>query len=703
MKLINLNTKYYQVSTLKGAKIWEKYLDKYDDELLIAIHEIVSSDFENTDSDDNKYLLAQNALELFTKIKMEGGNQFRDRINFVQIDYYSHITQYFNSRGLFNSSFHCIGYALSDDYIQEEVVIEDFERIKKIYQSNSPYIQENRDECLINLFSSVFYYSYKTGGHKELASSLYETFISQIITLIKKEPDQKAIYCAGFLVSWANVNGKDPSLINLALENIYDSVFSSEVVKKNICLQFAASNYQRESKNGRDWVKICYVKYYDDLKAHEKLHLLSIYYAETDLDNQILNKIYSAIDEYHNWLAQAKQISNMRYEFNRIIKIIHPLINNLLHKKEHKTLIDLIGKYYNIDQSKLVKNSVMLVVPNHFEGVIYGVDGNQTIFKKDMKNELEKLIENTNIFLNGQLVASDIVSSTVSKARRYGVPEEMYGNKFEIFLDDHYSINEIPGNFISSAHSILSLANYSHPLQNLLYKYHGISKPINLSLQETLNDREIRNIAIWSYGTFTSDLEEKYVREIFLASNKTVRVFKGDENDFKNIYFDSDIDLFWVTTHGEYDDYNPHNSKIKINSVEGILTSTLTGYKSLKNEKRLCVLNLCDSGRVHIDDGILSMGIVADVTNRYQAVIGHLWPIHQSAALVYGILLANSLISKDGFFQAHLNSINILIKGKNSILAELRKIGVNEIVEIVEKCSLDWNNILYWGSPTFFV
>ena len=704
MKLSDLNSDYQNKSDFKNLHKWELLLDEQSDGFLEFINDILQTDLEKTVSDDDKMIIAKNALELFNKLKVFGNHIIEDKVNFIQLDYYSHLCCYFNHRGLFNYSFDCIIYCFSDQVNYQSSGEYHYDRIHKSTTIESEYIQENFLDVFIRIISCIFYYSYKAGGHKEVASDLYNFYLEKILQVIKGNISESSVMCGCNVLSWSLFNNKDNLSIIKILEETFEQKNIFDEIKKIICMQFAGGAYTESKKSGKEWSEICLQKYSKLLRAHEKLHLLSMIYANEELNSQKINDIFLAIEEYHNYI-QNSNISNKLYELNRISNILYGIFINLLDNKRVNDIIQLVGKYYQIDSNNLIEE-ILIICPNYKDGTLYVKEKKSFLSEKDIKKALVDLIDITNKFFNTQLVLNNIASSFVTKAERLGVPESKYGNEFEKYMVEHYAINKFPENIFEGISVIIPIANYNHPIQNLLIKNRSSSKPINISLQKITKLRKIKRMTIWNFGTHTSDLEENYIENIFRNNNVDVKILKGidsNKNDFLDSYFDQGTDLFWVTTHGEFDDYSPHAVKININKSEFVLGSELINYKGNVEQKRLCVLNICDSGRVHIDDGFLNMGMTAEITNKYQAVISHLWPINPIAALIYGVLLASLLIKENDYFEAHQNAIKIMLKNSEGIKEELTRLNLSELVQTVERSSIDWNNIIYWGSPTYFV
>lgn len=704
MKLSILNSEYQQKSCKKNSFKWNIDLNKHSDDFLLTILDILETDFEEELNDDNKMNLALCVLSFFRELKKHGGEQFIYKINFIQLEFYSHLGVYFNNRGLFNHTFNCILCSLSDEYKLNEEIEYQLERLIYRNDISSKYIKMNFENVLIEFFTCLFYYSYKHGGHKEIASDVYDHFVDHIIEILKRNPTFNSIMCCCFTLTWSQVNNKNNEILIISLEEIYFNVNVSDGLKKLICMQFAGGAYKKSKLSGKEWASQCKQKYEQNLECHEKLHLLSMLYAEEKINNREVDEICNAIDEYHEFF-KINNLLNVRYELNRIAPVMSRIINNLLTNKKIEFFIKIIGKFYGVDSNDITDSNIVIISPNFREGMFYSKQDDSFLVNKNMEKASLRLIEITNKFFNTQLVSSDISNSTVQKAERIGVPDQKYGQEFENYLIEHYEINKIPDKFFEKTKAILPIANYNHPLQGLLLKYRNEAKPVKISLAKELPERKIQNIKIWSYGTYTSEMEVKYICQLFSSNSINFEVLEGEhksKKDFLKAYFDNNTDIFWVSSHGEYDDYNPHSVHLVINEHEIIPIDEIRNYKSNQELKRLLVLNICNGGRVHVDSGLLNLGLASEITNKYQDVIANKWPVDPKAAMVFGILLTTFLIKEKNYFEAHIKTIRKMIGGKNEILNALNMPELFEVSNAVENTTLDWENIIYWGSPSYF-
>lgn len=120
-----------------------------------------------------------------------------------------------------------------------------------------------------------------------------------------------------------------------------------------------------------------------------------------------------------------------------------------------------------------------------------------------------------------------------------------------------------------------------------------------------------------------------------------------DKDFFQQIYECPDYDVVWIAAHGVFDPYQPNLAGIRL-SADGqrkLLLEEILHMSLPLTGRRLLVMNLCSGGDALIGEGPTGVGIASLLAGCEQAVVSHLWRVHENTALVFGMLLVLTCFS----------------------------------------------------------
>lgn len=171
--------------------------------------------------------------------------------------------------------------------------------------------------------------------------------------------------------------------------------------------------------------------------------------------------------------------------------------------------------------------------------------------------------------------------------------------------------------------------------------------------------------------------------------------------NFLTAYQRDDHDVIWVAAHGRHPLLDPDESAILLSSTEQVPLQELAAASVPSTaQRRLLVLNTCDSAAANAQGPYDDFGLARSVAGPDQAVIGHLWPVPGGAAVVFGALLACELADGSGFSEAFGTALGALQARWNDLARRFQDRGVGaEIAEALH----DFHDptLLDWGSPAF--
>ncbi|WP_405444440.1 CHAT domain-containing protein [Streptomyces achromogenes] len=255
-----------------------------------------------------------------------------------------------------------------------------------------------------------------------------------------------------------------------------------------------------------------------------------------------------------------------------------------------------------------------------------------------------------------------------------------------------------------NAQALVSLLPALAPVQALLARRRGPVLPLAVSLREPLPDRPVRSVQLWCGAAPFTRAEADVLEKVFSYAGIRCDVIGPAEvtaQNFLAAYQQDEYDVIWVAAHGRHPVLDPDDSAIVLSSTEQVPLEALAAASvPSMAERRLLVLNTCDSAAANAQGPYDDFGLARSVAGPRQAVIGHLWPVPGGAAVVFGALLACELSDGSGFSEAFEAALCTL-QDKWHDLA--RRFGDRGIGAEIAEALHDFRDptLLEWGSPAF--
>ncbi|MFF5759844.1 CHAT domain-containing protein [Streptomyces longwoodensis] len=254
------------------------------------------------------------------------------------------------------------------------------------------------------------------------------------------------------------------------------------------------------------------------------------------------------------------------------------------------------------------------------------------------------------------------------------------------------------------AEAFVSILPSLTPVQALLAHGHGPVLPLAVSLRQPMADRPVTTVQLWCGDAPFARAEADVLETVFSYAGIHCDVVSGDEvtrSNFLASYERDDYDVLWVAAHGRHPLMDPDDSSIVLTSTEQVpLQDLASASLPSTGQRRLLVLNTCDSAAANAQGPYDDHGLARSVADPRQAVIGHLWPVPGGAAVVFGALLACELADGTGFAEAFATAL----RGMQDTWHNLaRRLGDRGLGEQIAEALDDYRDptLLDWGSPAF--
>lgn len=430
----------------------------------------------------------------------------------------------------------------------------------------------------------------------------------------------------------------------------------------------------------------------------------------------IYNTIHTYLDSV---IASHKSIIMNFHQRMRMSEIINRTLRVSIENGEYSFAVKctkLWRTYLGKNEYNNNNNDIFILACPAFsdEKVSYILDynGNTTYLEYSRDISLKEFLSIKNEF-EGTWTTFALDQTPLLKPRR-PIPIENKSTEYETAILNFFAIDKIGKELFKITEDknikVLEVPWTNTPLAPYLSNY--VNKSISVYVQEEIkNYLGIKKVLLWCNPDLTlsdAKLEQEALEYILNANNIEYEVYTGNQCSkqlFINKYTDNSFDLIWLMCHGNFNFDNPFESNLKIapeNSINILELESLT--QEIKN-KRLLVLNACQSGTSSIRyDSMGFSGLGPSLTNANQSVIGHLWLAQSFAASVIGTVLIENLILNSEYGIALSKTLQLITQDKDILLNHLTQL-VNEdsqLVKSLRERNIDLRKILYWGSLVLF-
>ena len=556
-----------------------------------------------------------------------------------------------------------------------------------------------------------FYYCRRRAAFKNVADEIWQ-LSKAFFNLTSFRLNEDGAWLGASMLAWASQESQERAkeLIPM-IEQLAANQGKAPHARKLLAITLAGSA-GRFSKHAQDhWENIALNELETYLENHERLQLLANRFGRMDCDD-LFESLLEEIDRYQTGYGQdglSGEVALRSMDFHSdYLKVI---LHACLSRRQSDRAIKAIGRWYGIQADKLVSaDFTLLVCPFHSEGYVALAGKEFASIPGDNQDLLTRLTNAENRFYGSSTSVVGASSQQLHLPLRPGVPDSTEANNFAVALEHTYCPNEAAVALTSqTTQSQLVIPSKSHPIQAIQLESHNQTYPIAASLCRRLDDRPLRNVAIWSGAASGTEEMERDALEIIFRANgvrfKSISPDQATADGFFQIYGDDAFDCIWLMSHGHFDHYSPKDAELQIcQDGTSIRLSELLGKTPECPKRRLLMMNVCDGGRFEQFGVLPRVGLAPGLASATQAVVSHLWPVHGITAAAFGTLFAIGLVRGDGFFEAFKASL-LKIKSTLGEVANIieQQIGTQcDLTLRLANQSLDFASLEHWGSPVFY-
>ncbi len=377
------------------------------------------------------------------------------------------------------------------------------------------------------------------------------------------------------------------------------------------------------------------------LAGQERLGLLtSAYVGRAEELAAHLEDLLAAIDQYdRDLIDQGASAVDRLYDRGRLFRsYLGGAVLTLAAAGDPNSAAQLLGRWHRVEE---IREDLVLLLAGTPQGTLWIWRDLVRAGSTDPAT-FGELIFAANRALGLAITVSGAGEAGVPEpVDRQGVPDPAQAVAYERACERHLGLRALgelaDGGAIGG---LVIVPGLPAPVCSLAHRATGIVWPIETSLRAPHPDRPIRRVAIWPTAAAVVDEEVDALRGVFAAAGAEVEVVRDKQTvgRFRQVYAHDDLDVLWLTAHGAQELYRPEHSWLRINDDEDRLSleELLTLERPAGKGRRLLVLNACDSGAAATLGGLAEFGIGAVLAGPTQAVVGHVWPIHVTAAAGLG-------------------------------------------------------------------
>ncbi|WP_143131927.1 CHAT domain-containing protein [Methylobacterium sp. 174MFSha1.1] len=387
------------------------------------------------------------------------------------------------------------------------------------------------------------------------------------------------------------------------------------------------------------------------------------------------------------------------------VSILHPLIFVLMQWGEVEDIVIVLGTWYRAPHAEAADSDVLVIVPTLSGGAGYIWPGGRWLTGTGsfVSHDAMQLAAGTALGSYFRGSEGDHLPDGYEEFR-FDIVDAAKGHVFEAAMAKHYRFEELKERLPTgwSPRATLVFPSGPEPVQALLAKMADVMAPIEISFEHPRPTRPIRRVAVWRGGPWHDVFELDAICHVADRAGWTVDVHGSDDatrEDLRSFYENEEADVVWVISHGAHDPFAVRGTGLHLPDETLVGLEDLRGWTTPGDGRRLLVLNSCSGATAQGRAGIARIGLAQSLVSGYQAVVGHLWPVHWTAGLAFGAVLAASL--EDDPTEAAVLTAAKRMRSPDQLLAFLedRFEGCGDLLERLRRSGEDLSSITNWGCP----
>lgn len=701
----------YDHSFDKKSPFWEQKIDfalVSDVEELIFWFEtelmIAQANFEEFQEIGKCFLID------LLKLKLDKPEQIK-LFDFLQFQISTSILNYLASNKLMNYCYDWLCNSICVEFVEDIEREINSDRIVDFIYSENPYILTYFKETFLEWTNNLFYYSRVTGGLNYLCIIFIEDFYSFLIEIFEEKIYyEKLITPLSNISTWCYTHGKEE--LNKKSCEILFELYNIDLPiesKKIIAFHFSCRKNSYNKFSRKQWCEILTNEYLKNMFPHEHLQLFANKY-ENNVDSILENidELYESFKLYKEPLKEFENDILIHYELSRFYVHLLFLLQTLIQNGETKLVIEIITKYFEIDEKLMLDDKILFIIPNTISGVLYSINKNQIYTDTNTIINIPKLTALGNSFLSTTNTFYNLLEFEYENPHRFGAPNPEKAAPFFDVIKEHFDFKKLL--YLPNIETISGIhLSYGSqiPIQSIISKELNVLLPIIQSFEKPNMQRVIRKVLIWEGETNLSQTECNSISNIFNKKNIETNKLcfqSSSKEEFLENYNDDSYDLIWICCHGQYNHMEAHKSYLDLGNNIHLNLEDLNSNLLKTTNRRLIMVDACDGATTSLINSPLSIGIGSTLVSSKQSLISHNWPIDNYSALISGVILASFLSDRLEYGDALNETINLFYSGKVNVIERIRQYcDIIDVIDRIENSTIDFQNFYSWGSLTYLI
>ncbi len=581
----------------------------------------------------------------------------------------------------------------------------DFRECPEIY--NCPTYEA---ACVI-YFNGLFDYARRRTAIKDVCESVWSDAMLVFLEVMSQpasfiQAPEAMLGC--MMLTWsANESPKKAQELTKKIEKLVSNEVLAKHLRVLFCMSLSTDAGKYSSQPPSYWASRALSEFSEHLTSLDRAQMMVTVLWVDENGRSDAEKAISQMAIVRAERTKGKTMLAATRDSSQTVEYIRPyFVRTVAMVAPDLVLGGLQTWYQQRDQiNPLDPDSVLFSIPFGEQGATLLCGQNIHILARDSQTALVNISRKMMAFLNTYTTVVGADNSNLAIPDRPGhVLEHMEG--LATALHDAYCPDglEIPG----APQCQLILPTEGHPIQATQFSAWGKTWPIASSLCRPRSDRKPKSVLIWCADVLTGPMETEMVEAAFKRVGAVVKVFSPNESNaiqFMNEYENSNYDVFWVLSHGDFDHWSPHEVKLRLaQDNSSVMLQDLWNRSPTTEQRRLLVLNVCDGARFAEPGMLPRVGLAAGLASPTQATISHLWPVRFLPSAAFGVYLAKFVASGMPYFEAYCATLKALQKSANEIGIELEDLYESEF-QLIKSLKASYDNfseIETWGSAAFY-
>ncbi|WP_431673651.1 CHAT domain-containing protein [Rhizobium leguminosarum] len=554
--------------------------------------------------------------------------------------------------------------------------------------------------------AACFYTAYKFGGLDVLTTDIAAGCWAVVSDLHQRRPqDDEVLEAMMQMVIWAaHRDWPDGEAWAQELLLAADRT-RSPWQKLHVVMTFISLPNRYVDGAPQEWAKRALRDHGAAMVEHERLQCLSVS-LEGPADWKLLRaEMLQEIGRLRAQYLSALRAGESDLEVLELrVSVIHPLVFSLVNWGELNSVIDVLGAWYRAPGVEPADGDVLAVFPTQNGGAAYLWPGGSWLTGTGTLTTHDAMQHAASAALGSYFRGSDgDYDPQAYEGFRFDVVDARAGPAFEDAMEAHYRFSELAHHLPVGwkPRAVVVFPSGPEPVQATLSKV-GLPAPLEISFEQARPSRPIRRVAIWAGGHWHEAFELDAISHVARRAGWTVDVHQIENPtpaDLRNFYEDRNADVAWVISHGAHDPFAVRGTGLHLRDESLVDLEELRSWTIPHDGRRLLVLNSCSGASAQGRGGLARIGLAQSLVSRFQAVLGHLWPVHWTAGLAFGAALAAAL-ETDPIEAAVLQAAKLLQNPAELMgFLEDRFEGCDGLLDRLRRSSEDLTSMTNWGCP----